>query len=190
MWKNKKNNTTASDIKIDSALINKLAGTSGIPERIASLNWIAKQPEEVKILFAQKIQKLFDSAEEITPEFLYAMVLIASNETRMDEEALSRKRRVDQETADEISRRRIEGFRQPKKRKSAVAYQRIKIDFYELIKKLREEHQYSWSEVCAYLQNYHNLVATRAYIQQSYVKATKEISEEEQKRLNLEVKNG
>lgn len=180
--RNKKLIHNSSAKKIDTAYIDQLAGTAGPSERIAALNWVTTQIEETKIdvfaTFARLVREKRVPGEPVSAEFLYSMFLSASKSVRKDEEKMSLKRAISEAEGEELDTKRMAGFKRPKKTKGAKKFMQVKKNFLGIIKKLIEDHHYSWREVSQYLCTYHGLNATHSYIRQAYYKAMAEISPE------------
>lgn len=158
--------------KISKKRIAEWSTINDLSGRIAAANWFSNQGEEIKVEVFSKHSDLIHQkripGEPITPEFSYSMFLLASKLVRINEEALAHKRELSILQTEELARKRAEGFKKPKKKKGSKKLNQIRKQFFAMITILRETHKYSWSEVVAYLQNYHHFIVSRAYIQQAY----------------------
>lgn len=176
----KKTRSADSNPMVNTELIGKLSETSSSSERVSALGWFNLQGEENKLVVIKKHGELILQnripGTTISPELSYSMLVLAAKICRRDEEALAQKKRVKVEEANEIARKRIDGFQREKKKKSAPKAEQIRGYLFGIITVLREQNNFSWQDVSAYLQRYHNLVVTRAYVQQHYDAAKKEVA--------------
>lgn len=179
------NDTTISEtitlpVKINKKHIAELSTINDLSARIAAMNWSSSQGEEIKIdiftLHTDLIRQRRVPGKPVTAEFSYAMFLLASKNTRINEEALRYKRDLSVLETEEIARKRAEGFQKPKRKKGSKKLSQIRKQFFAMITILREKHGYSWAEVCAYLHNYHAFIVSRAYIQQAYRQLKEEVA--------------
>jgi hypothetical protein len=173
-----KKNGHENDNKVNVKRLGELSELASLSERNAAIKWYVEQGESTRLETFEKQTELIrqsrrDGGIVMNPEFLYSMHLLAIKIIRRTEEALSRKRSVSIAEADEVARKRAKGFLQQKKVKSSVKFSQIRIQFYGVITHLRETQGYSWDDVAAYLQRYHNFICSRAYLQQSFNKITK-----------------
>lgn len=170
-------NTDQPATKVDTKLITELS-ESTTSERVASINWFASQGEETKLEVLKKHADLIKQkrvpGQPVSPELSFALLCLAAKICRRNEEALAQKRALSVLDADEISRKRMGGFHEQKKTKGSPKLSKIRVQFFALISKLREQN-YSWSDISLYLYRYHNFIATRAYIQQAFDKISKEL---------------
>lgn len=160
--------------KLDLTQIVILSELPALSARNSALKWLSEQCEEVRLSVIVRQSALISTRRSPgaapSPEFIYSMLIMAITIEQRNEAALRLKRKLTALEADEISRKRIKGFAANKRMRSAEKFARIKHSYYALIAKLREEENFSWADVAHYLQIYHQYIASRAYIQQSYAK--------------------
>ena len=184
MKTNDSGSTGLPSIKVNKKVIAELSTINDLAGRLNAANWMANQGEEIKLeIFAKHgelIRQRRVPGESITPEFSYSMFLLASKLVRINEESLAHKRELSILQTEDLARKRAEGFLKPKRKKGSKKLSQIRKQFFAMIKVLKETHNYSWSEVVAYLQNYHQFIVSRAYIQQAYRQLQKEADENEQ----------
>lgn len=177
----KKNTAGEQNPKVDTSLIGELSETQTRPQRVAEINWFSSQSEEVKLEIMAKqaslLQQKRTPGQPITPELSYSMLVLAAKIVHREFTALSEKRKVTEVEGSEIDRKRITAFVEHKSRKEARKRSQIRLQYMGIIKVLREEKGFSWSDIAAYLQQYHAFIVTRAYIQQNYDAIRKEQKE-------------
>lgn len=143
------------------------------------VNYYAKLPETIK-LEAHKLQAAFirknilskkTKGKEI--EFFYANFLIALQSMKNIETGQGVKKAL---TADEMKRiemirlSRIHASRKPKPSNLAVV---IEIQFYELIRKLRNNNL-SWRDISHYIERFHKKQISHSYLKKIYERLSRE----------------
>ncbi len=168
--------------KTNTKSIAEISMLIDLSERMSVLNWCANQGEELKIEVMQRhaslIRQRRTPGESITAEMSYSLLLLAAKQIRIEMSGLALKRDLSVAQTEELSRKRIEGFRKPKKRKGSNKLNRLRKDFFALIILLKENQKYSWSEIIDYLRHNHQFDVSKAYIQVAYNKLRIEVSHE------------
>ncbi len=174
----KKKNKIGTDNQANIKLIAEISELPTASERSAALRWYEQQSEinRIKIHEGQSkiIRNKHISGGPLTPEISYGSLLLAIKIARRNEDSLSIKRALSVAEANEIANQRADGFKKEKRLRGAEKAQKIRVQYYGLICVLKEQKDFSWSEVASYLYRYHNFDATKAYLQQQYNKLKKE----------------
>lgn len=164
-------------------LIAEISELPSASERSAALRWYEQQSEMNRLKIHQEQSKIIrnkhTSGGPITPELTYGSLLCAIKIARRNEESLSMKRAVSVAEANEIAAQRMDGFKREKKLRGAEKATKIRVQYFGLICTLKEQKDFSWSEVASYLFRYHNFDVTKAYLQQQYNLLKKEAADVE-----------
>jgi hypothetical protein len=159
--------------------VDKFSGTSEA-QRAANFRWLALQGEQTKIE-AAKIQtdlirqhRRQGMGQTMTPEFVYAIHALALVKMVWMETAQQRKgAKLSDEEFAKMQEIRIDRIKSKKRKKASPKKNLIRIRFFELIRKLREEGL-SWREVSDYLVTHHKTKLTHSYIRESFIELSAE----------------
>ena len=179
----KKKKDIGDNNQVDSKLLAEISELPTASERSAALRWYEQQSETTRLKIHEEQSKIIRnkhvSGGPITPELTYGSLLCAIKIARRNEESLSMKRAVSIAEANEIASQRADGFKKEKRLRGAEKATKIRVQFYGLICVLKEEKEFSWSDVASYLYRYHNFDCTKAYLQQQYNLLKKEAADVE-----------
>lgn len=159
--------------------IDELSGTTAT-QRAANFRWLSLQGEPAKIEAAKIQTDLIRQKRKqgqgmtMTPEFVYAMHALALIKMVWIETAQQRKgTKLSEEEFAKMQEIRIGRIRGKKKKKGSPKKEIIRIRFFELIRKLREEGL-SWREISDYIATHHKITLTHTYIRESFLQLSAE----------------
>ena len=154
--------------------IDELSGTTAA-QRAANFRWLSLQGEQTKIEAAKlqtdliRQQRKQGQGQTMTPEFVYAMHALALVKMVWMETAQQRKgAKLSEEEFAKMQEIRIDRIKSKKKKKGSPKKEIIRIRFFELIRKLREEGL-SWREISDYIATHHKTTLTHSYIRESFI---------------------
>ncbi|MBV5326519.1 MAG: hypothetical protein JZU65_02600 [Chlorobium sp.] len=166
--------------KNDLKFIAEESSLRELSERISTINWFSNQSEEIKVDVLERhsalVRQKRSSGESITPRASYSWLLLAAKQIRIDMNSLSFKKCLSIAQTEDISRKRIEGFRSPRRKKVSKKLDIFRKAFFPLVSILKDEKHYSWSEIVRYLRKYHKFTISKAYLQVTYHKLQKELN--------------
>src|ERR1017187_7116616 len=149
----------------DIKTIDELSGTTAA-QRAANFRWLSLQGEQTKIEAAKlqtdliRQQRKQGQGQTMTPEFVYAMHALALVKMVWMETAQQRKgAKLSEEEFAKMQEIRIDRIKSKKKKKGSPKKEIIRIRFFELIRKLREEGL-SWREISDYIATHHKTALT------------------------------
>ena len=153
--------------------IDELSGTTAA-QRASNFRWLALQGEQTKIE-AIKLQtdliRQFRKEHKnqlMSPEFAYAMSALALVKMVWMETAQHRKgTKLSEEEFSKMQEIRIDRVKAKKRKKGSPKKEIIRIRFFDLIRKLREEGL-SWRDISDYIAIHHKTKLTHGYIRESY----------------------
>jgi hypothetical protein len=158
----------------DIKTIDELSGTTAT-QRAANFRWLSLQGEQTKIEAAKLQTDLIRQHRKqgqgmtMTPEFVYAMHALALVKMVWMETAQQRKgAKLSEEEFAKMQEIRIDRIKSKKKKKGSPKKEIIRIRFFELIRKLREEGL-SWREISDYIATHHKMALTHSYIRESFI---------------------
>ena len=160
-------------------LISELSTLSGLPERVAAMNWFALQSEEIKVEVLARQSSLTyqkSGAYSPTPEFWYGLLILAIKQIRMTQSAMAFKRNLTTAETEELSIKRIQG-KPLAVIKGSKKLDRFRKDFFPLVELLRSEHQYSFTNVISFLRTHHGYDISKSYLQNAYKICKEELSD-------------
>jgi len=170
----KKRKEVGTENPANIKLIAEISELPSASERSAALRWYEQQSEVSRIKIHEEQSKIIrnkhTSGGPVTPELSYGSLLCAIKIARRNEESLSMKRSLSVAAANEIANQRAEGFKREKRLRGAEKATKIRVQFWGLICTLKEQKDFSWSEVASYLYRYHGFDVTKPYLQQQYNK--------------------
>lgn len=159
--------------------IDELSGTTQT-QRAANFRWLSQQGEQTKIEAAKLQTDLIrqhrrqNMGQTMTPEFVYAMHALALVKMVWMETAQQRKgAKLSDEEFAKMQEIRIDRIKSKKRKKASPKKNLIRVRFFELIRKLREEGL-SWREISDYLATHHKTKLTHSYIRESFIELTEE----------------
>ncbi len=163
----------------DIKTIDELSGTTAA-QRAANFRWLALQGEQTKIE-AIKLQtdliRQFRKEHKnqlMSPEFAYAMSALALVKMVWMETAQQRKgAKLSEEEFAKMQEIRIDRIKSKKKKKGSPKKEIIRVRFFELIRKLRDEGL-SWREISDYIATHHKTSLVHSYIRESYIELSAE----------------
>ncbi len=163
----------------DIKTIDELSGTTAA-QRAANFRWLSLQGEQTKIEAAKlqtdliRQQRKQGQGQTMTPEFVYAMHALALVKMVWMETAQQRKgAKLSEEEFAKMQEIRIDRIKSKKKKKGSPKKEIIRIRFFELIRKLREEGL-SWREISDYIATHHKMTLTHSYIRESFIELSAE----------------
>ena len=168
---------------MDLSVVDNLSATTEV-RRDQLFRWFADQGDilryEVARLqtdLAMRNRHKYDKKHRT--EFYYAMLARAVMKLHWIETAQSKKTALSSEKAGELTARRIQRIKQAHKwRKSSPKKEIIRSRFYELIRLLRSEDM-SWRQVVLYIEKYHRMTFSLAYLKSTYEDLERERAEVE-----------
>lgn len=159
--------------------IDALSGTTAA-QRAANFRWLSLQGEQTKIEAAKlqtdliRQQRKQGQGMTMTPEFVYAMHALGLVKMVWMETAQQRKgAKLSEEEFAKMQEIRIDRIKAKKKKKGSPKKEIIRIRFFELIRKLREEGL-SWREISDYIATHHKMILTHSYIRESFIELSAE----------------
>jgi len=163
----------------DIKTINELSGTTEA-QRATNFRWLALQGEQTKVesmkLQTDLIRQYRREHREqlMTPEFAYAMHALALVKMVWMETAQKRKGSALSEVEfAKVQDIRIDRIKSKKRKKASPKKEVIRVRYFDLIKKLREEGL-SWREVSDYIATHHKTKLTHSYIRESFIELSAE----------------
>lgn len=166
--------------KINTKYIAETSTINDLSGRNAALNWFSDQSEEIKIEVMARHSSLMHQqrqpGEKITPEFSFSLLILAAKQIRIDQNAMRFKRDLSVAATEELSRKMIEAGKKPARKKGSKKLARLRKEFLPMIVLLRDQHDYSWSEIVKFLWNNHQFEVSKAYLQAAYKKLREEIN--------------
>lgn len=164
----------------DIKVVDELSGTTAV-QRATNFRWLSLQGEPTKIE-ATKLQtdlirqhRIANQKQPMSAEFAYAMLCLALVKMIWLETAQQRKgSNLSEAEFTKIQAIRIDRVKSKKKTKGSPKKELIRIRYFELIRKLREENL-SWREISDYIATHHKTRLTHSYLRESYLELSAEI---------------
>ncbi len=160
----------------DKTLIDTLTDAPAT-KRAAAITWLAAQGEAIQIeAFRQQTDLLRQKrkqGERVSSELAYSLLVRVSLKMRFEESALRMKRRLEEEEAGTIHKRRVERFKASRRPKGGPKREIIRTRYYHLVQRLRNEEQMAWRSCAAFLKKFHNFSVTYAYLQRTMLELEK-----------------
>ena len=155
-------------MRYNKELVEKTAETPSQGERAAAIKWLAVQGEAIQIeafrLQTDLLRQRREKGERVSPELAFSLLVLACRKMRFEEDALHMKKRLNEEEAEKIQRRKMERFKANKKGKGSPKREMIRTRYYYLVQKLRTEEGLGWRNCATYLKKYHNFDVTFSYL--------------------------
>ncbi|MGM0609323.1 MAG: hypothetical protein ACQESP_13015 [Candidatus Muiribacteriota bacterium] len=108
-----------------------------------------------------------------TPEFFFHCWLEAVNQFKKIELAQHQKKSLSDKQIEVLGQLRKNRIKNKHGKKGSPAKEKIKIAYYELIKKLRAEEM-SWRDISAYIAKYHKTKISHVYIRKAFLELQQE----------------
>lgn len=163
----------------DTKEVDRLSKTTET-QRAANFRWLALQGEQTKIEAAKLQTDLIRQhrrqgiGQTMTSEFTYAMLCLALVKMVWLETAQKRKgSKLSDEEFQKVQEIRIERIRGKKRKKSSPKKEVIRVRFFDLIRKLRDEGL-SWRDISDYIATHHKTRLTHSYIRESFIELSAE----------------
>jgi hypothetical protein len=155
-------------MRYNKELVEKTAETPSQGERAAAIKWLSVQGEAIQIeafrLQTDLLRQRREKGERVSPELAFSLLVLACRKMRFEEDVLHMKKRLNEEEAEKLQRRKMERFKADKKGKGSPKREMIRTRYYHLVQKLRIEDGLGWRNCAAYLKKYHNFDVTFSYL--------------------------
>lgn len=139
-------------------------------EKSAALKWFGNQPRSIQLeaikLQTDLLRQQREKGEKISPLLALDCLADAARKMRHTEEALRLKEKLTTNEAKAISERKLERFKASRKKgKPSPKREAVRLKFYLMIQKLRQEENFGWRNCATYLEQYHNFKISHSHLQ-------------------------
>ena len=161
----------------DRDLVDSASETASTSERAVAIKWLSSQGEAAQVeafkfqtdLVRQRRQR----GEKVSAELAFALLVLVCRKMRFDEDSLHMKKRLTEEEAGQIGRRRVDRLKARSKVKAAPKYEIIRTRYYHQVQKLRTDEGMGWRNCAAYLKKFHNFDVTFSYLKTTMLELEK-----------------
>jgi len=139
-------------------------------EKSAALRWFGSQPRSIQLeaikLQTDLLRQQRAKGEKINPILAFDCLADAARKMRHTEEALRLKEKLTPNEAKVVGERKLERFKASRKKgKPSPKREAIRLKYYPMIQKLRQEEKFGWRNCATYLEQFYNFKISHSHLQ-------------------------